>query len=288
MEVNKLKRFFALFLIILSLKVSAQDIPDSLLKAGWNMTGVVGLNLSQTSFSNWAQGGTNSLAFSAFTNLGGIYFDFPWKWKNRLSAIYGRTGLENQGWRTTENDLYFESVGSRNIGWAVDPYIAVTFRSAITKGYDYKVDPIVQIVDFFDPGYLTEAIGFTYDKNKIITTRLGIALQQTFADKFAALYTDDPETPDEIEKFKLETGLESVTEVKYEFLENMTYYSFLRLFTRFDNLDVWDVRCDNLISAKVNEYINVNFAVTVLHEISQTRKTQLRQALQIGFSYSLF
>lgn len=283
-----MRRLFLFLFVIITFNNYAQEIPDSLLKDGWNMSGVVGVNLSQTAFSNWAQGGTNALAFSVYTNLGAVYLDAPWKWKNRLNAIFGRTKLEDVGYRTTENDIYFESVGSRDIGWAVDPYIAVTFRSALTKGYDYKVDPAVQIVDFFDPGYLTEAIGFTYDKNKIITTRLGIAFQQTFANKFAAFYTDDPETPNEIEDFKFETGIESVTEVKYEFLPNMTYYSFLRLFTRFDALDVWDVRWDNIVTAKVNDYINVNLAVTVLHEISQTRKTQLRQALQLGFSYSLF
>ena len=251
------------------------------------MSGVVGLNISQTAFSNWAQGGSNSLAYSAYTNLGGIYFNFPWKWKNRLSLAYGRTYLQDVGYRTTDNDLYFESIGSRNIGWAVDPYFAVTVRSAITKGYDYTVVPDTQIVDFFDPGYVTEALGFTYDKNKIITSRLGIALQQTFANRFTK-YTDDPATTDKIEKFKLETGLESVTEVKYEFLPKMTYYSFLRLFTRFDNLDVWDVRWDNVITAKINDYINVNLSVTVLHEISQTRRTQFREALQLGFAYTLF
>lgn len=283
-----MRRLFLFLFVIITFNNYAQEIPDSLLKDGWNMSGVVGVNLSQTAFSNWAQGGTNALAFAVYTNLGAVYLDAPWKWKNRLNAIFGRTKLEDVGYRTTENDIYFESVGSRDIGWAVDPYIAVTFRSALTKGYDYKVDPAVQIVDFFDPGYLTEAIGFTYDKNKIITTRLGIAFQQTFANKFAAFYTDDPETPNEIEDFKFETGIESVTEVKYEFLPNMTYYSFLRLFTRFDALDVWDVRWDNIVTAKVNDYINVNLAVTVLHEISQTRKTQLREALQLGFSYSLF
>ena len=283
-----MRRLFLFLFVIITFNNYAQEIPDSLLKDGWNMSGVVGVNLSQTAFSNWAQGGTNALAFAVYTNLGAVYLDAPWKWKNRLNAIFGRTKLEDVGYRTTENDIYFESVGSRDIGWAVDPYIAVTFRSALTKGYDYKVDPAVQIVDFFDPGYLTEAIGFTYDKNKIITTRLGIAFQQTFANKFAAFYTDDPETPNEIEDFKFETGIESVTEVKYEFLPNMTYYSFLRLFTRFDAFDVWDVRWDNIVTAKVNDYINVNLAVTVLHEISQTRKTQLRQALQLGFSYSLF
>lgn len=283
-----MKRLSIIFLIAFSVNSLAQDVPDSLLKQGWNMTGVVGLNLSQTAFSNWAQGGTNALAFAVYTNLGGIYYNFPWKWKNRLNVIYGRTSLQDLGYRTTENDIYFESVGSRNIGWPVDPYVAITFRSALTKGFNYKVDPAIQIVDFFDPGYLTEALGFTYDHSKIITSRLGIAFQQTFADKFAEVYTDDPETLNEIEKFKFDTGIESVTEVKYELLPNMNYYSFLRLFSRFNSLDVWDVRWDNILTAKVNDYINVNLAVTVLHEIKQTRKTQLREALQLGFSYSLF
>lgn len=283
-----MKKLFLIFFIVIPLNTFAQDVPDSLLKVGWNMTGVVGLNLSQTSFSNWAQGGSNSLAFAAYTNIGAIYYNAPLKWKNKLNMTYGRSKIGNEGYRTNENDIYFESVASRNIGWAVDPYFAVTFRSSLTRGYDYSVDPAgIQIVDFFDPGYLTEALGFTYDQNKIITTRLGVAIQQTFANKFAN-YTDDPETPNEIEKFKFDTGLESVTEVKYEFMQNMIYSSSLRLFSRFNSLDVWDVRWDNLITAKVNDYINVNFAVTVIHEISQTRKTQLREALQLGFSYSLF
>ncbi|MFZ1517446.1 MAG: DUF3078 domain-containing protein [Ignavibacteriaceae bacterium] len=282
-----MKKLFLIFFIAMSINSFAQDIPDSMLVDGWNMVGVVGLNLSQTSFSNWAQGGSNSLAFAAYTNLGAIYHSFPWKWKNRLNVIYGRTKLEGSDYRTAENDIYFESVASRNIGWAVDPFVSVTFRSAVTKGYDYSnPDSSVQIVDFFDPGYISEAIGFTYDQNKIITTRLGLAFQQTFSNQFTS-YTDDPETP-EIEKFKFDTGIESVTEVKYEFLPNMTYYSFLRLFSRFNSLDVWDVRWDNIVTAKVNDFMNVNFSVTVLHEISQTRKTQLREALQLGFSYAIF
>jgi hypothetical protein len=281
-----MKKLLLIFLIAFSFNSFAQEIPDSLLKAGWNMTGVVGLNLSQSAFLNWSQGGSNSLAFSAYTNIGAIYYKEPLKWKNRLSLMYGRTRLEGEGYRTTDNDIYFESVPSINVGWAVDPYVSVTFRSAITKGFDYSADPDTQIVDFFDPGYLSEAIGFTYDNNKIITSRLGLAFQQTFADQFTK-YTDDPETP-EIENFKFETGIESVTELKYEFLENMNYYSFLRLFTRFKALDVWDVRWENILTAKINEYFNVNLNITVVHEISQTRRTQVKEALQLGISYSIF
>jgi len=45
-----------------------------------------------------------------------------------------------------------------------------------------------------------------------------------------------------IEKFRLESGLESLTVLKYEFLPQTTYASYLRLFTRFNDFDVWDVR----------------------------------------------
>ncbi len=282
-----MKKLLLILLIAISFNSIAQDIPDSVLVDGWNMIGFVGLNLSQTALVNWSQGGSNSLAYSAYTTLGAVLKDHSWKWKNRLSVIYGRTKLEDVGYRTTENDIYFETVLSRNIGWVVDPFVSVTVRTSVTKGYDYSVaDSNIQIVDFFDPGYVSEAIGFTYDQNKIITTRLGFAFQQTFTNRFTD-YTDDPETP-EIETFKFDTGLESVTEVKYDFLENMNYYSFLRLFSRFTSLGVWDVRWDNIITAKVNDYINVNFNVTVIHEISQTRKTQLRESLQLGLTYSLF
>lgn len=276
-----------IILLLTNTILTAQDIADSLLKQGWNPSGVVGVNLSQIAFKDWTQGGSNSLAYTLFSNFGVIYFDNPWKWRTSLKAAFGRTKLEEQGYRTTDNELYFESIVTRKIGWAVDPYFALTIRSAITKGYDYKVDPAFQIVDLFDPGYFTEALGFKYSHGEIFSSRLGIAIQQTIADKFATLYTDDSETV-ELEKFKFDTGLESVTEVKYNFYDNMTYLSFLRLFSRFNSLDVWDVRWDNTIAAKVNNYITVNFNVVLVHEISQSRRTQFKEALNIGISYNLF
>lgn len=293
-----MRKIIILLIITISFPVFAQmeEIPtpldfadpnDTTLVQGWNPFGVVGLNLSQVAFKNWTQGGSNSLAFVAYTNMGAAYLSHPWKWKNLLKASFGRTNIEDAGYRTTDNEIYFESIVSRKIGWAVDPYFAVTVRTAITKGYDYAVEPAVQIVDLFDPGYVTEALGFLYEPNENFSSRLGVAIQQTFAEKFAMQYTDDPET-EELEKFKFDTGLESVTAAKYDFMENMQYSTFLRLFSRFTSFDVWDVRWDNIITAKVNKYINVNIAVTLVHEISQSRRTQFKEALQIGIVYTLF
>ncbi|MEJ2507158.1 MAG: DUF3078 domain-containing protein [Ignavibacteriaceae bacterium] len=254
----------------------------------WTPGGVVGLNLSQIAFSNWTQGGDNSLSFTIFSNLKLDYIGMPWKWTNSLKLTYGRSKIGSQGYRTNDNEIYYESVLIHRLGWKVNPYVDATFRTAITKGYNYGSDPAMQIADFFDPAYFTQGLGFAYDEDKGIRQRIGIAFKQTVADKFASLYSDDPETMDEIEKFKFESGLESVTEVEYEFLENMTYDGYLRLFTRFNELDKWDVRWDNIITAKVNDYVNVNFNFLLIYEKDQSLKRQIKEALQLGFTYSLF
>mgnify|MGYP000139883753 CR=1 FL=1 len=274
-------------LMIFPIITFAQKEVDTTLKSGWNPSFIIGLNISQISFKDWSQGGSNSLSYSSFSKVDLILIEDTYRWANFLKLAFGRTKIESQGYRTTDNEFFFETILSKNLGWAIDPYFSASARTSLTKGFDYKVTPELQTADFFDPGYLTQAIGFLYKKEEMFVTRLGVSFQETFANKFAALYSDDEATKDKIEKFKLETGLESVTVFKYEFLPQTTYATYLRLFTRFNDLDVWDVRWDNIISAKVNDYLNVNLNVLILHEINQTRRTQIKQALNLGFVFKL-
>jgi len=274
-------------LMIFPIITFAQKEVDTTLKSGWNPSFIIGLNISQISFKDWSQGGSNSLSYSSFSKVDLILIKDTYRWANFLKLAFGRTKIESQGYRTTDNEFFFETILSKNLGWAIDPYFSASARTSLTKGFDYKVTPELQTADFFDPGYLTQAIGFLYKKEEMFVTRLGVSFQETFANKFAALYSDDEATKDKIEKFKLETGLESVTVFKYEFLPQTTYATYLRLFTRFNDLDVWDVRWDNIISAKVNDYLNVNLNVLILHEINQTRRTQIKQALNLGFVFKL-
>jgi len=254
----------------------------------WTPRGVVGLNLSQIAFSNWTQGGENSLSFSFFTHLGLDYIGMPWKWTNSLKITYGRSKVGDQEYRTNDNEIYFESVLIHRFGWIVNPYASGTFRTAVAKGFNYEVIPAQQIVGFFDPAYFTEGLGFAYDEDKGLKQRVGIAFKQTIANKFDTIYTDDPETPNEIENFKFESGLESVTEYELEFMENMSYYGYLRLFTRFNEFDKWDVRWDNIITAKINDYFNVNFNFLLIYEEDQSIKRQIKEALQLGIVYNFF
>ncbi len=252
----------------------------------WIPKGVAGLNVSQTSFTNWSQGGENSIAWVTKENFGLYYNAKVWRFKNDLQLAFGRMKLGEAKYRTVENDLYLESVFTKLIGWDIDPYFSNTIRTTITTGYKYTDSSETRIADFFDPGYVTQSLGFNY-KEGGFSSRIGVALQETFTNNYRE-YSDNKETLDKLEAFKLETGIESVTDAKYELDQNVLFNSKLRLFTRFTNMDVWDVRWDNSITAKINKFVNVNFNVLMIYEKSQSYKTQFKEALLLGVTYSFF
>ncbi len=255
----------------------------------WIPKGTAGVNISQMAFSNWSQGGENSMTYTIVGNFELNYKNESLIFTNSLKVAYGQTKMGEDDFRTNDNEFYLENVLAKRIGWAVDPYFSNTVRSTVAPGYKFNkdIEEYVQMSDFFDPGYISQSLGFTYNSSKIVQTRLGVALQETFASTYTG-YTDDPETTDEIEDFKFETGIESVTDVEYSFMDNMLVKSKLRLFTRFDKMDVWDVRFDNTISAQVNKYIVVNLNVLVVYEQSQSLRTQVKEALQLGVTLNLF
>jgi len=277
----------AFLMLIVSLSLYAQDSTEVKKDTLWVPKGVVSLNLSQVALSNWSQGGQSSIAFTFMTLMGLDYIGDIWKWKNGLKFAYGRTKYGDEEYRTNENEIFFESTLIRQLNWAVSPYAGVTAQTAVTNGYNYDSIPAYQVAAFGDPFYLTEAVGFIYDRIPNFSTRLGVGLKQTWADKFAFQYTDDDGTP-ELEKFKNESGIESVTEYRWGFMENMEYYVYLRLFGTFDDLSVWDVRWDNVITAKINDYFNVNFNFLLIYDEDQSIKRQIKEALQLGITYSFF
>ncbi|MCL5031192.1 MAG: DUF3078 domain-containing protein [Bacteroidetes bacterium] len=251
----------------------------------WIPTAIAGLNISQLALSNWTQGGENSLTWTLTGNLGLKYLTTEWRFKNDIKIAYGRTKLGGADFKTNDNDFYMESVLSRSFGWAVDPFIGNTIRTTVTTGYTYTNNTATEIANFFDPGYVTQSLGFTYDKLSNFNTRLGIAIQEVFTNKFRQ-YSDDPTTT-KVEAFKLETGMQSVTNGKFDVAKNLLFTSSLTLFTRFNSLDVWDVRWDNALIAKINNWMNVNLSYLLIYQKDQSPTTQMKQALQLGIVYAI-
>ena len=137
----------------------------------------------------------------------------------------------------------------------------------------------------FDPVYLTQSVGFGYQPVPQIKTRLGAALREILTSMYSA-YSDDPGTA-EVEKTKVDGGIESVTEIEWKLEENILLTAKLELFAPLKNFDQVVMRGDNTLALKVSKYIVVNLNVQWINETQVTPRTQVKETLAIGLSYTL-
>jgi len=271
-----------LFLSVAVLFAQKQEKPA----VYWQSKGVVSLNLSQTSLSNWANGGDNAIAVSF---LGDFHVDIhsnSWILTNYLKLNAGRSKVGSDVFKVTDNEFILENVLSKNSGWFAKPYASNTIRTQFVNGYNYDVQPEEQVSGFLDPGYLTQELGLIYDQLSWFKSRLGIGFKETITNKFNAS-SDNPDTKI-IERSKFETGISSVSEFNSDIAENINLKSKLSLFGKFENLNYWDVYWDNTLTAKVNSLVNVNINVLVVYNRDESLKTQVKEALQLGISYVIF
>ena len=70
-------------------KASEKNTTKDAKKWGWSKGGFFSSTLSNTTFSNWAAGGTNNTAFLINGNIFAIKKDSNYTWENYLKASYG-------------------------------------------------------------------------------------------------------------------------------------------------------------------------------------------------------
>jgi hypothetical protein len=280
-------RLTVLVLVILSFTVAifAQEKPAEAPKYGWQKEMVGAVNLTQTSFDNWAAGGENSLAWQLVLNYKFINDQAKTNWANSGKFGYGTIKSGDLEARKSVDEVKMESVFTYKLGTYINPFISVTGETQFAKGYNYGTEPKIAISKFFDPAYFRESIGFGYQPNQTIKTRLGAALKQTLTSDYPVPYADDPETA-EIEKTKNEIGAESVTDFSWKVSANSLLTAKLEMFSTLSAVDEIDVNWDNVFTTKISKYFNVNFNFKLFYDKDISPKRQIKQALAFGLTYS--
>ncbi|OQX95105.1 hypothetical protein B6I21_07140 [candidate division KSB1 bacterium 4572_119] len=283
----KVKTLFmiALFSIFLLSIAFAQEEAPKEPKYGWQKEMIGGLNLTQTSFDNWAQGGENSFAWQINLNFKFINDQEKFNWANTGKFNYGSTKTGDQEAKKSIDEIKLETVYTYKLAKFLNPFVAATGESQFAPGYNYGTEPKTQISAIFDPAYFRESIGLGYKPNDLVQTRLGGAVKQTITSDYPAPYADDPET-EEIEKFKNEFGVESVTDISLKISENSLLTSKLELFSAFEAFDKTDVNWDNLISTKISKYFNITFNFKLFYDKDISAKRQIKQSIALGVSYT--
>ncbi len=287
MKTKLLILFFVAFGVLYSQFATAQTEPSRIVNSPWKHTMIISANITQISFTNWAQGGENSLAYALFLEGKSSYSDNAVQWVNSYKFGFGQAKLGTQGIRKTDDKIDLESVLTYKLGTYINPYASASLKTQFVEGKVYNVAGVATPVsNFFDPAYITQSAGTGFQPIPEVKTRLGIALREIIANDFRAIYTDDPNTS-EIEKVKIDGGLESVTEIGWNVMENVIFNSKLEIFSPIKDLLHATIRSDNTISAKVNKFLSVNFNILLIKDPRITARTQIKQTLAIGFNYTL-
>lgn len=76
----------------------------------WTRGGLIGINLSQISLSNWAAGGDNAVGFNLNFNYKLDFKRNRHLWQNRLEMAYGLNKTKSEGTKKTNDNLYLSSI----------------------------------------------------------------------------------------------------------------------------------------------------------------------------------
>ncbi len=109
-----MKKIVMLFSLLLPVLLSNAQVTDAekQLKTqvvdtveGWKSGGMINLNLSQTSLTNWAAGGQSSIAMNGLLNLHNQYKKGNELWENFLDLAYGSMKQGKENWWKTDDKI---------------------------------------------------------------------------------------------------------------------------------------------------------------------------------------
>ncbi len=294
-----MKKLFSIIALAASaFFVSAQDA-DTLREESpkkWTITGITGLNVSQTSLVNWSAGGENTVAANAYFNISALYRQNKHSWENTLSAELGATYTQAQKWAKSVDKLDFASKYGYKIAPAWDFGILGDFKTQFLKGYKTPGDK-QYISRLFAPAYLVLAAGLDYKPNEHfsvfispLTGKMTIVNDDFLSNAGAFGVTAG-------KKFRFEAGAYLKTAYTKEILKNVTLMSKLDLFTAYNrSFGNIDVNWENVIGLKVNEYIMANIHTNLIYDddIKQLDaggnviggpRVQFKEMIGVGLSY---
>jgi len=249
---------------------------------GWKNNLVSGLTMTQVAFTDWAQGGESALSYTISAAGRSVDEESTTNWTTIYKFAFGQTRLGNEGLRKADDMIDLSSVLTYKLDSYVNPYISATLKTQFAAGYVYDAHGIGNPVSqFFDPAYITQTAGAGFQPLREIKTRLGLGLREIITNQFRQYTTDN-------EKVSVDGGFESVIEINWHLDENVLFTTQLSLFEPFKTMDVVVVRDNSSITARVSKYITTILNVQLINEKHVDPRTQVKEGLALGLSYTLF
>ena len=234
----------------------------------WKIHGQNTILINQSSFSNWAEGGVNSLAANLLLDYDFDYKKDNWSWDNKVIVGYGDSKQTGLGWRKNDDRIILNSL----LGYKAAQYWLYTFyanfQTQFTKGYSYDANNNRTLISSaFAPAYLTLGPGFAYKKSD--NFRINVS---PFAAKFTIVQNDSLSsigafgvTPGSHSLFEFGSSLDAY--YKINIAKNISLENILKLYENYIK-NPGNVYADYSanIYMKVNKLVTVNVGLELIND----------------------
>ena len=290
-----------LIFLFISGFLNAQDTeetPADTLKP-WKINGLISINFSQSSFSNWAAGGDNNTGLSIFYKPIFNYSKGKVSWENILDFRYGKNKIGGDPWRKSDDLLELNSKLGINAGrnWY---YTAVTnFRTQFDKGYASIEDTVI-ISTFMAPGYLSFSIGMDYKPNDKFSLYISpLTSRTTFVlDDSLSSRGEYGVTPGEKSFTQLGPGI--TLTYKNEVFENMVIDTRINSMYQYSSDPKFVFNWDFILGLKVNKFLTTTLTTGMIYDenilfdvtdaggnvTGNEKRLQFKEVLAIGVTFS--
>jgi len=268
----------------------------------WDNSGVLSLNMSQSSFTNWAAGGQTSVAINGLVNLAANFKKDKSAWDNTLTIGYGKMLQKGNdlGWVKTDDRIDLQSKYGRQ---ATEKWFysgLMSFKTQMDAGYNYP-DTDVKISDLLAPAYLVFSLGMDYKPKPGFSLFLSPVTSKNTIVNDDYLSSIGAFGVEPGKKFRPELGAYAIISYKKdEILKNVNFLTKLDLFTNYlNNPQNIDVSWEALLVLKVNEFISATVNTLLLYdddvlikidegsegEPVMGKRTQFKEVIGVGLTY---
>ena len=259
---------------------------------GWTHKGNIGLNFGQSSYTNWAAGGQNTVAGQGIFNYELRYKKNNFKWDNTLTTSLGYSYFDfKRKPIKTDDKIEFTSLAGYKATEHLNYAAELAFRSQFAYGFDYTKD---------STNYISH-LGVEWVPNKYfslyfspLTGRITIVNDDRLAEEGAFgvnnLDKNDTIVHTNFAKVRYEFGARAVAKFQYPLAKNIDFNSKLELFSNYLNHpERIDVDWQNMLVLNATHLI-YDYDIPFYDEAGvkiEGSKVQFKEVLAIGFMINL-
>ena len=288
-----MKKVFYFFSLLITLTSYSQtdsafalvskDSAIVLKDTSWKTDGFIGINLSQTSLSNWQGGGEDNFAVTGIVNYEAKYEKGKNEWYNKIDAQYGMTRLGSANFFKKNVDQLFAMTKFSLLASKKYWFYTLTadFRTQMSPGYNYYADSIAPgiVSNFMAPGYIQLCLGmdFKLDDYFSITFapaagKVTIVNDKGLADAGAfgvepAVYDTAGNVMKAGERVRYEFGGRVTVKIKKDISKNISVDSYADFFSDYaHNPQNIDVVWNTLINFKITKFFSATISTKLIYD----------------------